>query len=93
MSGLDVVVPLDGLEVREAADGQPLFILLALVDHSVDMLRQGFFWPARRPIDRAAAAARICGWRRLTAEGWSSICPKSVNLAALSSASSTLSRR
>jgi hypothetical protein len=55
MSGLDVVVPLDGLEVREAADGQPLFILLALVDHSVDMLRQGFFWPARRPIDRAAA--------------------------------------
>jgi hypothetical protein len=42
VSGLYGVVPLDGLQVREAADGQPLFISLAPVDHSKDMLRQDF---------------------------------------------------
>jgi len=34
------VVPLDGLEVRKAADSQLSFILLALVNHSVNVLRQ-----------------------------------------------------
>lgn len=34
------MLPLDGLQAREAADGQPLFVPLAAVDHSEDMLRQ-----------------------------------------------------
>ena len=42
MSRLYAMLPLDGLQVREASDGQPLFVLLAPIDHSVDMLREDF---------------------------------------------------
>ena len=43
MSGLNDVIPLNGLQVSEAADGQPLFILLAPIDHSVNMLCENLF--------------------------------------------------
>ena len=36
------MVPLDGLQVREAANGQPLFVPLTAVHHTVNMLRQEF---------------------------------------------------
>jgi hypothetical protein len=42
VSGLYAVVPIDGLQVREAANGQPLFVPLAAVHHTVNMLRQDF---------------------------------------------------
>lgn len=40
MSGLDAVLPLDGLQVGQAADRQPFFVALTAVDHSVNMLGQ-----------------------------------------------------
>jgi hypothetical protein len=43
--------------MRETADGQPVFVLLAEVHHSINTLRQNFFWPALSPIDHVAAAA------------------------------------
>lgn len=36
------MVPLDSLQVDQAADGQPLFVPLAAVDHPENMLRQDF---------------------------------------------------
>ena len=36
------MVALDRLQVHKATDGEPLFVPLALVDHSVDMLRENF---------------------------------------------------
>jgi hypothetical protein len=42
LSGLYRMIALDGLEVDEAADRQPVLVVLALVNHSVDMLGQNF---------------------------------------------------
>ena len=32
------MVALDGFQVSEAADGQPVFVVFSLIDHGVDML-------------------------------------------------------
>ena len=42
MSGLYAMFPLHGLQARQASDDQPLFVLLAPIDHAVNMLRQNF---------------------------------------------------
>ena len=42
LSGLYRTIALDGLEVGEAADRQPVLVALALVNHSVDMPGEDF---------------------------------------------------
>ena len=36
------MLPLNSLQMRETADGQPVFVLLAEVHHSINTLRQDF---------------------------------------------------
>jgi hypothetical protein len=55
VSGLDAVVPFDGLQVGQAADRQSFFITLATVDQSVNMLCQDL---SRLHYDRSRAC--IC---------------------------------
>ena len=38
MSGLYRMVALNGLQVNEATDSQPLLVALSLINHSVNML-------------------------------------------------------
>jgi hypothetical protein len=42
MGGFYRMVALDGFEVCETAYGQPLLVMLSLIDHCVNMLSENF---------------------------------------------------